>query len=277
MSDATSPLHAKEKVVEAVEVSATDGFIHRHGFEEFKAISTDDYKVVGEDMQVLNIKMSAGETRMTEPGTFFMSTEDVELTTSCDDCCAKWCTGENPITTRLENTGSEEGYIGLTANYPAQIVPVSLEEGGITAAKGAYMCSDKTVETSCDIDWNPLTACFSGLGCMRQGLAGGGTVFLNAGGSVLKKTLKDGETMVVDTEGIVAWANGVSLGVQSTGGCIMCCFSGEGCCNTTLTGPGDVYIASMPLMKLKRSLGTSVTVPKKNGAGGAPSSGEIER
>lgn len=249
------------------------GFNNLHG----EVQSTDDWNLLGEDMQVLTFKVPAGSTKMTEPGTFLMSTEDVKLTITCDGFCSKLCTGENPMTAVLKNEGSDDGYIGLTPNYPANIIPISLREGGITAKKGAYMTSDSDIQTSCNIDWNPLTGCCSGLGCVRQGLSGEGHAFLNAGGTVLKKALAEGETVVVSTEGLVAWTEGVSLGVQSSGGCIMCIFSGEGLCNTTVTGPGIIYLHSMPLSKLKASLGTSVTVSKSKGEGGAPSSSEIER
>ena len=87
-------------------------------------------------------------------------------------------------------------------------------------------------------------------------------------GTVIKKSLSDGEVLVVDTQSLVAWDAGVGLGVQATGGMCVACFGGEGCCNTTLKGPGDVWIQSMNLSKMKRSLGVVITM--KGGGGGAP-------
>ena len=137
------------------------------------------------------------------------------------------------------------------------------------------------------------------MGCCRQKLTGDGVAFLNATGesrsipptlcitafqppptsprplarpplpgTVVKKSLSDGEVLVVDTNSLVAWDAGVGLGVQATGGMCVACFGGEGCCNTTLKGPGDVWVQSMNLGKLKRSMRVDITM--RNQGGGAP-------
>jgi len=88
---------------------------------------------------------------------------------------------------------------------------------------------------------------------------------------VIKKSLSDGEVLVVDGPSLVAWDARIGLGVQATGGmCVACCSrSGEACCNTTVKGPGDVWIQSMNLGKLKRKLGVVITM-KKSANGGGP-------
>jgi uncharacterized protein (AIM24 family) len=65
---------------------------------------------------------------------------------------------------------------------------------------------------------------------------------LSAGGTIVYRSLKDGERIIVDTASVVAIEESVQLGVAATGRVGMCCCGGEGCCATTLTGPGKVFL-----------------------------------
>lgn len=114
----------------------------------------------------------------------------------------------------------------------------------LIAQRGAYLSHVGEVDVGCDMDLNPITCCFAGLGLFRQKIAGttDSIAFLNAGGTLVYKDLKQGERIIVDTRSLVAMGQDVSMGITPNGQLCTICFGGEGCCSTTLTGPGKVYI-----------------------------------
>jgi len=100
---------------------------------------------------------------------------------------------------------------------------------------------------------------------------GTGSAFLFAMGTIVSKTLAEGEVLVIDTNSVVGWEDTVKLGIKTTGGCFTCCCGGEGLFNTTLKGPGKVYIQSYSREKFAMAL-MALAGPggKGGGGGGAP-------
>ena len=99
-----------------------------------------------------------------------------------------------------------------------------------------------------------------------QTVAGDGTAFLAAMGTVMTKELAAGEKMVVDTHSLVAWSDTVTLDIRSNGGLCTCCCGGEGMFSTVLIGPGTVFFQSTSLQKFKTALRTQAA--QRNGGGG---------
>jgi len=96
------------------------------------------------------------------------------------------------------------------------------------------------------------------MGCIRQKISGDGVGFVNGGGTVISKVLEPGEKLLIDHSSIVGFASSVNLGIQCVGNPCAVCLAGEGCCLTTLTGPGLVVLQSMPIEKFVASIiGTS--------------------
>jgi uncharacterized protein (AIM24 family) len=83
-------------------------------------------------------------------------------------------------------------------------------------------------------------------------------LFVAAGGTPVYKYLNDGETITVDSRSVSMIENSVSLGITPNGRLCMCCFGGEGCCSTTLTGPGKVFMQSMPFIKFQQAVQQTV-------------------
>lgn len=150
--------------------------------------------------------------------------------------------------------------MALTPNFPAKIIPVHLPTvgGKLIAKSGAYMCHIGEVSLVADFDCCSFTACCGGLGWARQCISGTGTVFVNAGGVVLTKVLADKETLVVDTDALVAFQDTVKVSVRPLNGPFVCCCAGEGCFNTTMTGPGLVIVESMSFTRYKAAVAPPV-------------------
>ena len=108
----------------------------------------------------------------------------------------------------------------------------------------------------------------AGFGMCRQTISGApGTAFVQATGTVERKNLKSGETLVVDSYSLVAWHD-ATLGVRPVGTCGACCCGGEGCCYTTITGPGTAWVQSMPWELYRRHMGVVVQLDKNGNVKG---------
>jgi uncharacterized protein (AIM24 family) len=165
-------------------------------------------------------------------------------------------------------------YVGLTAPYPAKIIPVQLGSYGdakLISKAGVYMSSVGEASVSVNFDCGITGCCIKGMGCRRAQTVGNGTAFLAAGGTILTKELGAGEKIVVDADSIVGYKDTVQLGWQLNGGPLSWCYAGEGCCNLTMTGPGTVYIQSMSLPKYIRA----VAPPRQPGEAAGEGAGAV--
>ncbi len=169
--------------------------------------------------------------------------------------CTRICTGETLCKVVYTNETKSTGYIGITPNFPAKVVPVDLTQfHRIFTRKGTYFSSIGDVEVSANCDMSCFRSALGGLGCIRQEARGTGTVFLGAGGTVVSKILADGETFVVDEDSVVGYQDTVDVGIRFAGGCCTCCLGGEGCFLTTMKGPGLIILQSMPFEKFKAAV-----------------------
>lgn len=231
-----------------------------------QAENVDRWEIAGTDMQVLHFgKFAAGEEIVTEVGSTFYLSPGVETTVDCPpgDACSRICSGENCVKVKLANESGADGYVGLTPAFPAKIIPLRLSSsntaGGVTsfvAKPGAIMAHvGDDVDVACDADWSPLRVCCAGLGCCRQRISGtDGTAFLTAGGTIVSRTLRADETITVDKNSIVGFADTVTLSTTMGGGACFCLCGGEGCLLPTLTGPGLVLLESMCFAKYKMAV-----------------------
>eukprot|EP00934_Nitzschia_sp_Nitz4_P000138 Nitzschia sp. Nitz4//scaffold206_size41850//16184//17281//NITZ4_007420-RA/size41850-processed-gene-0.42-mRNA-1//1//CDS//3329541559//138//frame0 len=241
------------------------------------------WNIVGHDMQVLTMEVPPQEQVVTEPGSFMYMSPGMETKTEwvcdkvgCADGCGRCCGGEAPCKVFLVNPVATAGYVGITPNYPAKIIPMKfgthIKSGSRLIAKsGAYMTELGDVKVGCDLDCSPATCCCAGLGCCRQEITGSdeSIAFLAAGGTVVFHVLKEGETIIADTNSIVALEESVTLGIVPNGRCcgLTCCCGGEGLFSTTLTGPGRVYIQSMSFQKFAAAV-QQVAMDDRDGGGG---------
>lgn len=213
------------------------------------------YTITGAESQVISYTLKPGEKVTGEPGTMLLMSDNTSTDVKCGGC-QRACTGESCCTVEFHNHANDDGFVSLTPNFPGKVVPVQLPSVGGTfiAQGGAYFASTGDVDVSVDCDCCSCSCCCGGMGMIRQKASGNGTLFMTASGTVLTKTLADGEVLLVDTDSVVGFQESVKLGVKSTGGCCNCCCGGEGMFNTALTGPGMVVIQSMSEHKYKMAV-----------------------
>jgi uncharacterized protein (AIM24 family) len=220
-------------------------------------------QVTGADSQVLTIMLNPGEEIQTEPGAMMHMSDGVQPDLGCaPNCCTRCCClGESCWIAHYKNEGAP-GYIGLTPNFPAKVISYDVSEGPMILKKHGYMAQLGGVELDKDVDCFSLTCCCGALGCCRQKISlpagtSSGMAFINAGGTVLEKTLAEGEEVLIDHNSIVGFQETVKYDLVTVGNLLMCCAGGEGCFQAKMTGPGKVYMQSMSFEKFVNSLSGS--------------------
>jgi len=161
-------------------------------------------------------------------------------------------TGESLFMTVFTNSGHGKKHVAFAAPYPGKIIPLNLAEMGneIICQKDAFLCAAKGVAIDIAFQKKIGVALFGGEGFIMQRLSGDGLAFVHAGGTLLSRTLAAGEQLKVDTGCMVALEKSVNYDIQYVGNIKSAIFGGEGIFFATLTGPGTVWLQSLPFSRL---------------------------
>jgi len=161
-------------------------------------------------------------------------------------------TGEGLFTTIFHNEGKGKRRVAFSSPYPGKIIPVKLDEigGTLICQKDAFLCAAKGVSLGIAFQKKLGVGLFGGEGFIMQKLEGDGMAFVHAGGTLMEKVLAPGETLRVDTGCIVAFQPTVDFDIQYVGKVKSAIFGGEGLFFATLTGPGRIWLQSLPLSRL---------------------------
>jgi uncharacterized protein (AIM24 family) len=161
-------------------------------------------------------------------------------------------TGEGLFVTLFTHTGQGKGKVAFASPYPGKIIPLDLKQynGRIICQKDAFLCAAKGVAIGVAFQKKIGTALFGGEGFIMQQLDGDGLSFVHAGGTIIEKELKAGETLRVDTGCLVALSQNVHYAIEYVGDVKSAIFGGESFFFATLTGPGHVWLQSLPFSRL---------------------------
>lgn len=215
-----------------------------------------DYRILGDDMQVVEIELDPGEGVRAEAGAMLYMNDDVVMQTGADGGLfsgfKRMLTGESFFITTFLNNGRSKSRAAFSAPYPGKIIPLELDQlgGAFLCQKDSFLCAARGIEIEVAFTKKLGAGLFGGEGFVLQRLEGQGRAFVHAGGTVLKRTLARGETLRVDTGCLVAFAPTVDYDIQFIGGFKNALFGGEGLFLTRLVGPGDVYLQSLPFSRL---------------------------
>ncbi len=217
-------------------------------------------------MQCIEIELDPNETVISEPGSFMMMEEGIQMETLFGDgsqnqggvlgklfsAGKRLLTGENLFMTAFTNIGTGKKHATFASPYPGKIIPMdlSLLNGKMICQKDSFLCAAKGVSVGIEFQKKLGTGLFGGEGFIMQKLEGDGMAFVHAGGNIIEKDLKAGELIKIDTGCIVAFTSGVDYDIQFVGGIKNTLFGGEGLFFATLRGPGKVWIQSLPISRL---------------------------
>lgn len=228
-----------------------------------------DYKLYGEDMQFVEIELDPGESAVAEAGAMMYKDAVIKMETVFGDgshsgqgggfmdkllgAGKRLVTGESLFTTVFSHAGPKgKAKVAFAAPYPGTIIPVKLSDygGRVICQKDAFLCAAKGVSLGIYFQKKVLTALFGGEGFIMQKLEGDGQAFMHAGGCVVERHLQPGEQLHVDTGCVVGFTDGTGFDVQQVGGIKSMLFGGEGVFMAVLTGPGKIWLQSLPFSRM---------------------------
>ncbi len=235
----------------------------RHSADEI------DFKIYGEDMQFVEIELDPGESAIAEAGAMMYKDPSVQMETVFGDAShedrqggfmeklvgagKRLVTGESLFTTVFTHAGPQgKAHVAFAAPFPGTIIPITLANfgGRLICQKDSFLAAAKGVSIGIHFQRKILTGLFGGEGFIMQKLEGNGLVFVHAGGTIHERELGTGEVLQVDTGCLVALTDSVHYDVEQAGGVKTMLFGGEGLFFAKLTGPGKVWLQSLPFSRL---------------------------
>ena len=215
-----------------------------------------DFQIFGDDLQLVEIELDPGEGVRAEVGTMTYMLDGIEMQTSTGggllQGLKRVVTGESFFITTFLNSSRHRSRVAFAAPYPGKIIPLNLTAlgGSFICQKDSFLCAAQGVNIEVAFTKKLGAGLFGGEGFILQRLTGDGLVFVHAGGTVIEKDLAPGETVRVDTGCLVAFAPTVQYDIQFVGGFKNALFGGEGLFLAKMTGPGKLYLQSLPFSRL---------------------------
>ena len=230
------------------------------------AMDVVDYEIKGSEMQFVEVELDPGEAAVGEAGSMMFMDAGIGMDTVFGDGSAqqgglfgkllgagkRLVTGESLFTTVYTNNASTKLRVAFAAPYPGKIVPMDLKAlgGTLICQKDAFLCAARGVSLGIYLQQKLGVGFFGGEGFIMQRLDGDGMAFVHAGGTVVKRELEPGRTLFIDTGCVVALTPNVNFEIQYVGKIKTALFGGEGLFFAKLTGPGPVWLQSLPFSRL---------------------------
>src|SRR5690606_13903840 len=248
-----------------------------------------DYKLYGDDMQFVEVELDPSETVIAEAGSLMMMDDHIKMETIMGDgsdnsqssgflgkvlgAGKRIITGESLFMTMFTNEGIHKQRVSFASPYPGKIIPMDLSQlqGKVICQKDAFLAAAKGVSVGVEFQRKLGVGFFGGEGFIMQKLEGDGLAFVHAGGTIYERVLQPGESLRIDTGCLVAMTRDVQYDIQSVGGIKTALFGGEGLFFARLTGPGKVWVQSLPFSRLASRVFAAAPASK---GGGGKSKGE---
>jgi len=223
------------------------------------------YELKGGAFPVVVCKLSSGESMITEKGSMVWMTPNMEMTTTgggIGKMFSKALTGESMFQNIYTARG--EGMITFGSSFPGQILPLEVTPGkSFILQKSAFLASEAGVQLSMHVNQKLGAGFFGGEGFIMQKLTGNGIAFAEVDGELVEYTLAPGEQLVVDTGYVMGFELSVSMNIQQVKGLKNMVLGGEGLFNTVLTGPGKIWLQTMPISGVAAAIQPFLTLGKK--------------
>jgi len=230
------------------------------------AMDVVDYEIKGSEMQFVEVELDPGEAAIGEAGSMMFMESGITMDTVFGDGSAnqgglfgkllgagkRLVTGESLFTTIYTNQGQGKRRVAFAAPYAGKIIPMDLRQlgGTLICQKDAFLCAARGVSLGIAFQKRLGAGFFGGEGFIMEKLDGDGLAFVHAGGTIERRTLAAGESLFVDTGCVVAYTPGVDFDIQYVGKIKTALFGGEGLFLARMTGPGEIWLQSLPLSRL---------------------------
>ncbi len=228
-----------------------------------------DYRIIGDDIQLVEIELDPMETVIAEAGTMMYMDSQIRFETKMGDgsdpnqglmgkllsAGSRVLTGESLFLTHFTNQGGTKQRVAFAAPYPGKIIPIELAAlgGTLTVQKDGFLCAAKGTKISITLNRRIGTGLVGGEGFILQKLQGEGRAFMHAGGTVIERRLNN-ESLKIDTGCVVGFTPGIDFNIETSGSLRSMIFGGEGIFLATLSGTGTVWLQSLPIRKLIQAI-----------------------
>jgi len=240
-----------------------------------------DYKIIGEDIQIVEIELDPNETVIAEAGSMLYMEDGIQFETKMGDgsqpdqgflgkllqAGSRAIMGESLFMTHFTNRGVGKRKVTFAAPYPGTVMPINLANiigNTLIVQKDAFLCAALGTKLSIHFNQRLGAGFFGGEGFILEKVQGDGMAFIHAGGVVIERTLNN-ELLRVDTGCVVGFEPTINFDIQRAGGLKSMIFGGEGLFLATLRGSGKVWIQSMPISKLVQRLAPTGAQAHKEG------------
>ena len=220
------------------------------------------YEVKNAPLPVLICRLEAGEAVECQKGAMSWMTPNMKMETGAGGigkAFGRMFSGES----MFQNTYTAEGGQGMIAfasSFPGSIIPVDVSKGDFIVQKSGYLASEPSVELFVAFQKKLGAGFFGGEGFIMQRLHGTGMAFVEIDGYVVEYELQAGQQMLVDTGYLAAMSGTCTMDIQTVKGVGNVLFGGEGLFNTVVTGPGKVYLQTMPISNVAGAI--AAVLPK---------------
>lgn len=226
------------------------------------------FEIKGDSLPVVIFDLDIGDSLVSQAGGMSWHTEDIMLSTEgrggIGGMLGRALVGES-IFQNVYTAKSNKQEIAFASSFPGAIIPVQLTgQNSLIVQKEAFLVSEIGVNTSIFIQKRVGAGFFGGEGFIMLSLTGEGMAFLEADGGVHEYTLEAGEKMTLSTGYLIAMDATCTMSIKAAGNVKSILFGGEGLVNSTVVGPGRIFIQSMPLKKLRESLKIGVSQNRNN-------------
>lgn len=225
-----------------------------------------DYEIRGQELQFVEVELDPGESAIAEAGAMVWKDAAIGMTTVFGNGSGqdsgfmgkllgagqRLLTGESLFATVFTHNGGGKARVAFGAPVPGSIVPLRLSDigGTVICQKDSFLAAARGVSISVHFQRKVMVGLFGGEGFIMQKLSGDGWVFMQMGGTVIERKLAAGEQLHVDTGCLAAYTPSVGFDLIGVGGVKSALFGGEGLFYAQLTGPGTVWVQSLPFSRL---------------------------
>ena len=231
------------------------------------AMDVVDFEIKGSEMQFVEVELDPGEAAIGEAGSMMFMDPGITMDSVFGDGSAqqgggffgkllgagkRLITGESLFTTVYTNQAPAKQRVAFAAPYPGKILPMNLRQlgGTLICQKDAFLCAARGVSLGIHFQQKLSVGFFGGEGFIMQKLEGDGLAFVHAGGTVVRRELQGGQTLRVDTGCLVAHTASIDFEIEYVGKIKTALFGGEGLFFARLSGPGTVWLQSLPFSRL---------------------------
>ena len=214
------------------------------------------YDIKGGTFPVVVCQLENGEKMITEKGSMVWMSPNIQMSTQgggLGKMFSKAFSGESMFQNIYTANGN--GMIAFGSSFPGTVKAIEISPSNeMIVQKSSFLASEAGVNLSVHFNKRFSAGLFGGEGFIMQRLSGHGTAFIEIDGDLVEYDLRPGEHIVVDTGNVAGFTTDVKMEIRQVPGLKNKLFGGEGLFNTVLTGPGRIWLQTMPIARVAASI-----------------------